>query len=60
MLNDQDKIFSNLYGDESFHLPDALKRGDWDKTADILAKGRDWVIEETKRSGLRGREVPGF
>jgi NADH-quinone oxidoreductase subunit F len=60
MLKDEDRIFTNLYGWESHALVDAQKRGDWDGTKDILARGRDWVIEEMKKSGLRGRGGAGF
>ncbi len=60
MLADKDRIFTNLYGWEPHSLPDAQKRGDWDGTKDILAKGRDWIIEEMKKSGLRGRGGAGF
>ena len=60
MLKDEDRIFTNLYGWESHKLADAKKRGDWDGTKDILAKGRDWIIEEMKKSGLRGRGGAGF
>ncbi len=60
MLADQDRIFTNLYGTEPFSLDAARKRGDWDNTKDILAKGRDWIIEEMKKSGLRGRGGAGF
>jgi NADH-quinone oxidoreductase subunit F len=60
MLADKDRIFTNIYGWESHNLPDAQKRGDWDGTKDILAKGRDWIIEEMKKSGLRGRGGAGF
>src|SRR6201999_59689 len=57
---DEDRIFTNLYSWEWHLLKDALKRGDWDGTKDILAKGRDWIIEEMKKSGLRGRGGAGF
>ncbi|QQG35307.1 MAG: NADH-quinone oxidoreductase subunit NuoF [Micavibrio aeruginosavorus] len=60
MLADQDRIFTNIYGQESYSLDYAKKRGDWDNTKDILAKGRDWIIEEMKKSGLRGRGGAGF
>lgn len=60
MLADQDRIFTNLYGQEPYSLDYAKKRGDWDGTKDILAKGRDWIIEEMKKSGLRGRGGAGF
>src|SRR5450755_2841570 len=60
MLDDKDRIFTNLFGWESFGLEAARKRGDWDNTAAILAKGRDAIIEEMKLSGLRGRGGAGF
>ena len=60
MLSDQDRIFTNIYGWNSFSLKDAKKRGDWDKTADIIKLGRDKIIEEMKASGLRGRGGAGF
>jgi NADH-quinone oxidoreductase subunit F len=60
MLEDKDRIFTNLYGFHSADLPSARKRGDWDNTAAILAKGRDWIIEEIKNSELRGRGGAGF
>ena len=60
MLADKDKIFTNLYGTQSYGLKAALKRGDWDKTKDILAMGPDKIIEEVKASGLRGRGGAGF
>jgi NADH-quinone oxidoreductase subunit F len=60
MLAEQDKIFTNLYGFESYGLKAAKKRGDWDKTKEILALGHDKIIEEVKASGLRGRGGAGF
>ena len=60
MLEDKDRIFTNLYGWESPGLAAAKKRGDWDGTKKLLAKGREWIIEEVKKSGLRGRGGAGF
>jgi NADH-quinone oxidoreductase subunit F len=60
MLSDKDRIFTNLYGIHDFRLKGARARGDWDGTKDIIAKGRDWIIEEMKTSGLRGRGGAGF
>lgn len=60
MLADQDRIFTNIYGQEPYSLDYAKKRGDWDNTKEILAKGRDWIIDEMKASGLRGRGGAGF
>ncbi|MDX2102030.1 MAG: NADH-quinone oxidoreductase subunit NuoF [Alphaproteobacteria bacterium] len=60
MLKDSDRIFTNLYGYHDWRLAGAQARGDWDGTAAILAKGREWIIDEMKASGLRGRGGAGF
>ena len=60
MLKDEDRIFTNLYGMHDRTLEGAKKRGHWDGTADIIGKGRDWIIDEMKASGLRGRGGAGF
>ncbi|WP_206928727.1 NADH-quinone oxidoreductase subunit NuoF [Roseococcus thiosulfatophilus] len=59
-LSDKDRIFTNLYGTQPWNLSAARMRGDWDGTREYLAKGRDWLIEEVKNSGLRGRGGAGF
>ncbi len=59
-LADKDRIFTNLYGYQPWNLKAAQARGDWDNTKDILAKGRDAIIQEIKDSGLRGRGGAGF
>ena len=60
MLRDEDRIFQNIYGFDGADLTSAKARGDWDNTAELIKKGRDWVIEEVKASGLRGRGGAGF
>lgn len=60
MLHDKDRIFTNLYGLHSPDLAAAKQRGDWDNTKSFLEKGADWVINEVKTSGLRGRGGAGF
>jgi NADH-quinone oxidoreductase subunit F len=60
MLSDKDRIFTNLYGVHDFRLKGARARGDWDGTKELMAKGKDWIIEEMKTSGLRGRGGAGF
>ncbi|HEU0117677.1 MAG TPA: NADH-quinone oxidoreductase subunit NuoF [Alphaproteobacteria bacterium] len=60
MLDDKDRIFTNLYGFEDWRLEAAKKRGVWDRTAELMKKGQAWVIDETKNSGLRGRGGAGF
>ncbi len=60
MLQDKDRIFTNLYGLHDPGLAGARARGDWDNTKALIEKGRDWIVEEMKSSGLRGRGGAGF
>jgi len=60
LLQDKDRMFTNLYGFQDFSLKAAQKRGAWDNPKAIIDKGRDWIIEEMKTSGLRGRGGAGF
>ncbi len=63
MLADKDRIFTNLYGQFDWRLDGAMgarKRGDWNGTKELILKGRDWIINEVKASGLRGRGGAGF
>ena len=60
MLQDKDRIFTNLYGFQDFGLKAAQARGNWDGTKALIEKGRDWIINEMKASGLRGRGGAGF
>ena len=60
MLKDQDRIFKNLYNDMGADVKSAQTRGDWLNTSDLIAKGRDWIINELKDSQLRGRGGAGF
>eukprot|EP00026_Physarum_polycephalum_P007235 Phypoly_transcript_07293.p1 GENE.Phypoly_transcript_07293~~Phypoly_transcript_07293.p1 ORF type:complete len:516 (-),score=73.91 Phypoly_transcript_07293:110-1612(-) len=59
-LKDKDRIFTNLYGEHDIFLKGALKRGDWYKTKELMRKGQDWIVNEMKASGLRGRGGAGF
>ncbi len=60
MLADKDRIFTNLYGFQSWHLEAARQRGDWADTAALMAGGPDAIIDVIKASGLRGRGGAGF
>jgi len=60
MITNKDKIFTNIDGSEAVSLSAAKKRGDWDKTKSLINNGRDWIIEQVKSSGLRGRGGAGF
>ena len=50
MLRDEDRIFKNLYNDLGADLNSSKKRGDWTNTKDLCEKGRDWIIDEIKKS----------
>jgi NADH-quinone oxidoreductase subunit F len=60
MLTDKDRIFTNIYGIHDKSLKGAMSRGHWDNTKGLLEKGKDWIIQEMKDSGLRGRGGAGF
>ena len=60
MLDDKDRIFTNVYGFQPWQLESARKRGDWDDTKALMLRGQDQIIEDIKASGLRGRGGAGF
>ncbi|MEZ5895460.1 MAG: NADH-quinone oxidoreductase subunit NuoF [Parvularculaceae bacterium] len=60
LLEDKDRIFTNLYGLHDPGLDAAKRRGAWNGTNDILSMGPDWIIQQVKDSGLRGRGGAGF
>jgi NADH-quinone oxidoreductase subunit F len=60
LLQDKDRIFRNLYGFHDWKLAGARQRGAWDGTKALIDKGQDWIINEVKVSGLRGRGGAGF
>ena len=60
MLKDGDRIFRNLYGTQDWRLAGARKRGLWDNTKALIERGRDGIIDEIKKSDLRGRGGAGF
>ncbi len=60
MLKDKNRIFTNLYGHAPWHLKAAKRRGDWKGTRQLMKKGPDWIIQQVKDSGLRGRGGAGF
>jgi NADH-quinone oxidoreductase subunit F len=59
-LHDRDRIFRNIYGFHGTDLASAKKRGTWDGVKTFIDKGHDWIINEVKASGLRGRGGAGF
>jgi NADH-quinone oxidoreductase subunit F len=60
MLEDKDRIFTNLYGLHSWRLEAARARGAWDHTKQMIEGGHEAIIDEVKASGLRGRGGAGF
>ncbi|OWZ25434.1 NADH oxidoreductase (quinone), F subunit [Wolbachia endosymbiont of Wuchereria bancrofti] len=59
-MKEQDKIFTNLSGKETPLLKGAKKRGSWQKTKELLDLGSEKIIDEVRKSGLRGRGGAGF
>jgi NADH-quinone oxidoreductase subunit F len=59
VLEDKDRIFTNLYGLHDWRLEGARRRGAWNAVADMIALGPDWIIDQVKASGLRGRGGAG-
>ena len=60
MLDDKDRIFTNLYGQDDWRLEGARRRGIWSTTKSQIEMGRDTLIEQVKASDLRGRGGAGF
>ena len=60
MLKQEDKIFKNLYGKKDWGLNGAYEREIWSNTKELISKGSDYIIDEIKKSELRGRGGAGF
>lgn len=60
MLEDKDRIFTNLFGRQSPELEAAKQRGAWHLTREMLAQGADWICKQIIASGLKGRGGAGF
>jgi NADH-quinone oxidoreductase subunit F len=60
ILQDKDRIFTNLYGLHDWRLKGAKARGVWNGTADMLSQTPEWICDQIKASGLRGRGGGGF
>ncbi len=60
MLLDKDRIFTNLYGRHDWRLEEARKRGAWNSTRELMQFGPEWICDQIKASGLRGRGGAGF
>jgi len=53
-------LFDTFSSTQDWRLNAAMKRGDWYRTRDIMNQGPDWIVNELKASGLRGRGGAGF
>ena len=60
MLLDKDRIFTNLYGRHDWRLEAAKQRGAWNSTKELMQFGPEWICDQIKASGLRGRGGAGF
>ena len=60
MLQDKDRIFTNLYGQDDWRLEGARRRGVWSEIKSQIELGRDKIVEQVKDSDLRGRGGAGF
>ena len=60
MLQDRDRIFTNLYGQHDPLLAGARARGVWDCTRAMVALGREEIVARITASNLRGRGGAGF
>ena len=41
LLQDENRIFKNLYGRDNWNLKGDMRRGGWYKTKEIMEKGHD-------------------
>jgi len=60
LLADKDRIFTNLYGLHDWGLEGAKQRGCWNGTKEIIDQTPEWICDQIKASGLRGRGGGGF
>ena len=60
ILEDKDRIFTNIYGLQDWGLDGAKTRGCWNATRDMLQQTPEWICDQIKESGLRGRGGGGF
>ncbi|WP_421931525.1 NADH-quinone oxidoreductase subunit NuoF [Phenylobacterium sp.] len=60
ILEDKDRIFTNIYGLQDWGLEGAKARGCWNATREMLEQSHEWVCEQIRESGLRGRGGGGF
>ena len=59
ILEDKDRVFTNLYGLKDWRLEAAKGRGAYNAVKDMLSYGPEWIVDQIKASGLRGRGGAG-
>lgn len=52
-LKDQDRIFTNLYGEYDWRIDGAMKRGDWHMTKEIMWQGKGGRKERREGRGKK-------
>jgi len=52
ILQDKDRIFTNLYGLHDWGLEGAKQRGAWNGTREMLKQTPEWLCDQIKASGL--------
>jgi NADH-quinone oxidoreductase subunit F len=60
LLEDKDRVFTNIYGLHDWGLEGARQRGIWNGTREMMAMTPEWICDQIKASGLRGRGGAGF
>ena len=60
MIKNEDIIFNNIHSFKIKNIEDALGFGDWYNIKNLLNKDPDWIVEQIKKSQLRGRGGAGF
>jgi NADH-quinone oxidoreductase subunit F len=60
LLEDKDRIFTNIWGLHDWRLEGARARGVWNGTREMMAMQPEWICDQIKASGLRGRGGAGF
>ncbi|NTB87724.1 NADH-quinone oxidoreductase subunit NuoF [Agrobacterium tumefaciens] len=59
MIAAQDRIFRNLAERGDQRLAAAITRGAWQSVPEFISNGHEWVTEQIRQSGLRGRGGAG-
>ncbi len=55
ILEDKDRIFTNIYGVHDWGLEGAKRAAAGTPTREMLKQTPEWICDQIKESGLRGR-----